>query len=188
VLDPEQLYTRVQRFLGARGVHDEDMEQEMVLVCLEREGDPTHLEWVYQRALDRVHPRHHVAGRRVRPSLETPYRYSLDGNQDGLFPYDTAQLLPYHHGAFHALPPDDPCAVLDGLRQPGELRAKLILRLVYGYTEAELAWLWGVTESRISQQIGGLKAPVLLGEAPHVDLVTTGLAWEVDWIVMSDED
>jgi hypothetical protein len=163
---------RVERFLAAKGIADEDLCQEMLLVLLEREGAPTHLHWVYLRACDRLDPRICQHGERVRrhaveQSLDAPL---TAGAADTFLTVQAAPAAP------EALPD------LEALHQRGPLRALLLLRLYYGLEEKELAWLWGVSEGRISQQLGGGKSAVLCGHVPARDLVFEELTWSINWI------
>lgn len=179
-MSPESLYRRVVAYLRTtRHVVDEDMVQEMVMLCLEREGDPTDLRWVYLRALDLVHPRHLAGGRRVRPTLEAAQHWSPQGPPQRLYSSDEQATFIAQHQHAPVAPQD---ALLEHLPARGELRAKLLLRVAYGYSEAEIARLWGVAESRISQQLGGGRAAILLGQVPEGPLPIPGLEWEVAWI------
>lgn len=168
-----QMQARVVRFLAARGVFDEDLTQEMLLVLLEREGKASNLRWVYLRALDRLNPRIGQHGVRVRrhsweSSLDAPLTPDGDADWHAVLPLAAAEDLPD----------------LQALHTTGPLRALLLMRLVYGYSEKELAWIWGVTEGRISQLLGGGRSAVLCGHVPDHDLWFGALTWEVQWITL----
>lgn len=184
---------RAREFLRRKGVRDADLLQEMVCYFLEHQEDTwMSVEIVYHRALDRLDPRHVTrAGRRVRDSSRT------------LSPTGPAKVLEEFHDKADErivfLPSgywQDGYASLEALREAavspealtlpptGALRAMLLLRLVYGYHEAELGQLFGVTESRISQLLGQGRAEVLAGLRPEREVLFDVPALEVEWITL----
>jgi DNA-directed RNA polymerase specialized sigma24 family protein len=184
MIDLERYQARARRYLAARGVPEdlrEDLVQEICLEVLERPGEHLNLEHLARHALDRLDPRRWVDGERVREhtrfqSLDAPL-YPDHEDHDAVTALDrlttstpvvpgTRQGTRTRHQ--HREPDQSFTDYLATLPAQGRLRAIKMLTELYGYTQAEVGVLFGVTESRISQL---LAAPPEDGPPPRDPVV-----------------
>ncbi|MGI9296562.1 MAG: hypothetical protein ACR2QC_01525 [Gammaproteobacteria bacterium] len=68
--------------------------------------------------------------------------------------------------------------------EKGSIRAMCMLRLVYGFSTKEIAILFGVTSSRVSELLAGGRAEVHCGARLHYDMIFEDLSYDVSWIDM----
>jgi DNA-directed RNA polymerase specialized sigma24 family protein len=168
-LNIERFRASAASYLKRRGRYDEDVLSEMVLHALERpEKERIRLDLAYYNARERLAGRVSLQGRRLYRDRLT---CSLDrGNPDS--PDES-----WEHPAPEPPPPLQPLV-------KGELRAMVLLREVWGLSYPEIADLFGVTASRVSQRLGRGKAAVMCGGPPDRDLRFEGLEWDVDWLTL----
>ena len=131
----------------------------MTLEYLRKQGQGISLSIAYLHARAQLDPRHVFNGRREWDSKRT---VSLEEAPEPTAAAVCEAPIPVARGAPRAL---------------------ALLHLEYGLSIRELAALFGVTESRISQLLGQGRAEVLAG---YVDIdeprVFRDLAWAVAWL------
>jgi hypothetical protein len=155
-------------FLRRKGRCDEDVLSEMTVYALEqKEQHPERfvsVEIAYLRATDKLDPRAVMTakGKKERRSWRTR-QFKL--NDDSLACGSTRESLP-------------------DMKIKGPLRAMVLLIEAYGYSMEEVAWLWGVSPSRITQLLGKGKAEVLAGCLPDRDFKFDTLAFDVPCITL----
>jgi DNA-directed RNA polymerase specialized sigma24 family protein len=163
----EDFRERARRLLRARGWRKqdaEDMLSEMTLDYLEA-ADPGRLSLscVYLHARDRLEGRTKV---------------------DGVRQWDsklTVQVGDWYAGS----EPEGEVLEIDDARavDRGSHRAMAMLRCEYGLSMEEIAMLFGVSESRISQLLGHGRAEVLSGFVNASESREFhDLEWEVQWL------
>lgn len=174
-----QSYVRAK---GWRGPEADDIASEMVLEALEHPDKMLDLDYVYLHALDKLDPRRRQGnithGRQSQRllSLDAPLDAERYADEQRHWRSMAAQKTWYDVRPAHC---DEPFAeVMDAVPPAGRLRAILLLYGVYGYTMKEVAFLFGITESRVSQ---------ILSEAREAALAEPGavdLAWRVQWLTL----
>lgn len=159
---------KIQHFQGAaraylrrKGRYDEDVLSQMTLYALEHPKTFVSVENAYLRAIDKLDPRR----------VMTP-----KGKKERLSRH-TITLDPLDSLSSPVCEPTD-----DLLIKHGPLRAMLLLLSVYGYSMEEVAWLFGMTPSRLFHLLGKGKAEVLAGAVPERDFVFAAPSFDLPWM------
>lgn len=158
-------------FLRRKGRYDEDVLSEMTLYALEHPEIWVSVEIAYLRAIDKLDPRAVMTanGKKERRSWRTrQFKLNDEGEPlDSLACEFTTE--PGLHGCSAFAEAQDES--LPDMKIKGPLRAMVLLMEVYGYSMEEVAWLWGVHPSRLTQLLGKGKAAVLAGGLPDRDFI-----------------
>lgn len=136
--DYEALWRECRAYLRKKQIYDEDLLSEMIVLALEQverdSSKPLIYKYLFLSAYNRLHPKVQINYKQLRKESFVMSWEDLERAPD-----------PVANKAFSI--EDIPYR----LPTSGPVRAMIILSVVYGYTQQELAHLFGATQSDVSK-------------------------------------